>query len=117
MAKKKSSSKKKSIPSAKLNVASTIEGAANQVNTTAEKAPVIVNNVINNMMPSNKLKRNWLAALLLSIFLGILGVDRFYLGHGWLGFFKLITIGGFFVWWIIDIFMIATKSIRDVEWE
>lgn len=34
-------------------------------------------------------KREWVVALLYSIFFGWLGLDRFYLGHKKLGFFKL----------------------------
>ena len=50
--------------------------------------------------------------LLLSIFLGCLGIDRFYIGDIGLGIFKLITCGGFGFWAIIDWFLImgATKS-------
>ena len=52
-------------------------------------------------------------ALLLSIFLGELGVDRFYLGHIGTGILKLITFGGFGIWWLIDIILIATNSLKD----
>lgn len=62
------------------------------------------------------IKRNWVVALLLSIFLGWIGADRFYLGQGFVGFLKLITLGGFGVWWLIDILLIATKSVRKVKW-
>jgi|GEM_PF-1181657 TM2 domain-containing membrane protein YozV len=61
-------------------------------------------------------ERNYLTALLLSIFLGCLGVDRFYVNHIGLGLLKLFTFGGFFVWWIIDIIMFATKNVRYVKW-
>jgi len=66
---------------------------------------------------SSKIERSWKVALLLSIFLGFLGVDRFYLGQGFSGFLKLITLGGVGVWWIIDIFIIGTKSVKEVHWK
>ena len=62
-------------------------------------------------------KRNYIVALILSIFLGCLGVDRFYVNHIGLGILKLITAGGFGIWWIIDIIMFATKNISYVKWE
>ncbi|MFH1484484.1 MAG: TM2 domain-containing protein, partial [Chloroflexota bacterium] len=40
--------------------------------------------------------------MLISIFFGYLGFDRFYAGQiGW-GIVKLLTMGGFFIWWLID---------------
>jgi len=50
--------------------------------------------------------------LIVSIFGGHLGIDRFMLGEVGLGVGKLLTCGGFFVWYIIDLFMIidATKE-------
>ena len=62
-------------------------------------------------------KINWLMALLLSIFLGSLGVDRFVMGHVGLGILKLITGGGCGVWWLIDVILIATKhKFEGIEW-
>ena len=50
-------------------------------------------------------------AIVLSILLGVLGIDRFYTGETGLGVGKLLTFGGCGVWWLIDIFLImdATK--------
>lgn len=55
-------------------------------------------------------------AIILSIFLGVLGVDRFYIGDTGIGVGKLLTFGGCYIWWLIDIFLIidATKQ-RNFE--
>jgi len=51
----------------------------------------------------------------LSIFLGGLGVDRFYLGHIGVGILKLVTCGVFGVWYIVDIVLIAMDKVTDKE--
>src|SRR6476661_3797947 len=59
--------------------------------------------------------KSWTTALVLSILLGGLGVDRFYLGYTKLGVIKLITLGGCGIWSIIDIINIATGKLPDAE--
>lgn len=54
-------------------------------------------------------------ALILSIFLGELGIDRFYLGYIGTGILKLITCGGFEIWWLIDLIMIATGKLKPKD--
>lgn len=50
--------------------------------------------------------------LIVSLLGGELGIDRFMLGDTGLGIVKLITCGGFGIWFIIDWFLImpATKE-------
>ena len=52
--------------------------------------------------------------LVISIFLGGLGIDRFVLGQTVLGLLKLFSFGGCGLWWFIDLFLImgATKDIN-----
>ena len=54
-------------------------------------------------------------ALILSIFLGELGIHRFYLGYIGTGILKLITCGGFGIWWLIDLIMIATGKLKPKD--
>lgn len=48
-------------------------------------------------------QKSFLVTWLLSLFLGGLGIDRFYLGKIGTGILKLITAGGFGIWSIIDL--------------
>ncbi len=59
--------------------------------------------------------KNKLTAILLSVFAGTLGVDRFYLGYTTLGVVKLLTVGGLGVWTIIDLIMICTDQLRPAD--
>ena len=59
--------------------------------------------------------KSWLVTLLLAILLGNFGVDRFYTGHIGLGVLKLITCGGLWVWYIIDIILIAMGKRTDKD--
>ena len=51
--------------------------------------------------------------LLLCIFLGTLGVHRFYEGKIGTGILWLCTIGLFGIGWIVDIYLIATNKAKD----
>ena len=57
--------------------------------------------------------KEYIIALLFSIFLGYLGIDRFYMGQVGMGIGKLLTAGGCGVWYLIDIILIATRSSND----
>lgn len=54
-------------------------------------------------------------ALILSVLVGGLGVDRFYLGYTGLGVLKLLTAGCFGILWIIDIVNIATGKLLPAD--
>jgi TM2 domain-containing membrane protein YozV len=45
-------------------------------------------------------------SLILSILVGVYGVDRIYIGEVGLGVLKLITCGGLGIWWLVDLFFI-----------
>lgn len=57
--------------------------------------------------------KDFTTALLLSIFLGWLGIDRFYLGHTGMGIGKLLTFGGLGIWSLVDMIMVATRNVTD----
>lgn len=60
-------------------------------------------------------QRKWGINVLLSLFLGFLGIDRFYLGYVGLGIIKLITFGGFLFWWAIDLYYMVGNKVPDVN--
>ena len=54
-------------------------------------------------------------AMLFSVFGGFIGMDRFYLGHRIHGLLKLFTLGGFGLWWLLDIVLIILNALKDVN--
>jgi TM2 domain-containing membrane protein YozV len=54
--------------------------------------------------------KNSTLMLVMSVLFGCLGVDRFMLGQKLLGILKLITGGGFFMWYIIDWFTVKDRT-------
>lgn len=59
--------------------------------------------------------RDYTTALILSVLFGAFGADRFYLGYTGHGYWKLVTLGGFGIWWLIDIFLIASGKLLDAD--
>jgi len=66
---------------------------------------------------SEEVVKNHKVAVLLSILLGWIGADRFYVGHIGIGLLKFFTMGAYGLWWIIDIILFVTKNVSGVEWE
>jgi TM2 domain-containing membrane protein YozV len=67
------------------------------------------------MSEIQKSDKDFVPTVLLCIFLGGLGVHRFYVGKVGTGLLMLFTLGGFGIWALIDLIMIVTGSFRDAD--
>ncbi len=59
--------------------------------------------------------KSQLTALLLCLFLGDLGIHRFYLGYTWQGIVQLLTLGGCGIWALIDFIRICTGHLQPKD--
>jgi hypothetical protein len=61
-------------------------------------------------------QKSWIVALLLCLFLGMVGAHRFYAGKIGTGIIQLLTLGGFFgVWVLVDLVMILIGKFTDKD--
>lgn len=96
-------SKPASVNQAGSSVAAEVNTTNSQTNKTTMP---IVKKKAEKVMSVNDVKgsgKSQLVALLLCIFVGGLGIHRFYLGYTWQGVVQLLTLGGCGIWALIDL--------------
>ena len=59
--------------------------------------------------------KDWLTTMLLCLFLGVLGVHRFYTKHLGIGVLQLLTRGCCGIFTLIDLIMILMGSYKDAD--
>lgn len=64
---------------------------------------------------NQKSEKGYVPMILLCLFLGQLGVHRFYAGKVGTGVAMLLTLGGLGIWTLIDLIMIILGNFKDKE--
>ena len=70
------------------------------------------------LLNSNSLsssQQDWLVALLLCFFIGIIGAHRFYVGKIGTGVFMVFTLGGLGIWTFIDLILIIVGKFKNKD--
>ncbi|MBE0537083.1 MAG: TM2 domain-containing protein [Phycisphaerae bacterium] len=62
---------------------------------------------------ATKSDKSGLVCLLLLLLLPGLGIHRFYVGKVGTGLLFLVTLGGFGIWWLIDLIFIVSGAFTD----
>lgn len=68
---------------------------------------------LGRVLANNTEGKDWLTTLLLCLFLGTLGIHRFYTKHIGIGIAQLLTLGGCGIWALVDLIMIITEKYND----
>jgi TM2 domain-containing membrane protein YozV len=60
-------------------------------------------------------QKSWVVALILCLFVGMLGAHRFYVGKIGTGVLQILTFGGLGVWVLVDLIMIIVGKFADKD--
>lgn len=64
---------------------------------------------------NEKSDKKRLVALLLCLFLGWLGIHRFYVGKAGTAILQIVTLCGLGIWGLVDLIMILAGSFKDKQ--
>ena len=81
------------------------EGVLTQEEFDKQKEKLLNSNSISSS------QQDWLVALLLCFFIGVIGAHRFYVGKIGTGLLMVFTLGGLGIWTFIDLFLIVSISV------
>ncbi|MBN2807780.1 MAG: TM2 domain-containing protein [Prolixibacteraceae bacterium] len=70
-----------------------------------------------DVVRNSSINMKWVTTLLLCWILGVFGVHRFYLGRVGSGILMLITLGGFGIWYLVDLIVVITGNFKDENGE
>ena len=100
----------------KQNSSPTVE--KNTINKNDKRAIVSIKKAAKKAAKSNDLNgggKSQLVALLLCLFVGGIGIHRFYLGYIGIGIIQLLTLGGCGIWTLIDLIRICIGDLKPKD--
>lgn len=92
-----------------------VEDSFNEINSKDVKIkniPAASQTVEETEEVSNK---KWSIVLILCVLLGLIGFHRFYVGKGGTAILMLLTFGGFGIWTLVDLVIIALNEFTDED--
>ena len=87
------------------------EGVLSQEEFDKQKDKLLNSNSISSS------QQDWLVALLLCFFIGVIGAHRFYVGKIGTGLLMVFTLGGLGIWTFIDLILIIVGKFKNKDGE